>query len=511
MASRGFFLLNLFFLLLSFHRCAGSVKPKHISAPFNRSTFPASFVFGAATAAYQIEGAAYKGGKGASIWDTFAKQHPEKIWDHSTGDVAIDFYHRYKEDIHFLKDLGMDAMRLSISWPRILPRGKVSRGINQEGIKFYNSVFDELESKGLKPFVTLLHWDIPQALEDEYGGMLHTNIVNDFRDYVDICFKEFGDRVKYWITMNEPISFSTNGYTIGTQAPGRCSSYAGNCTAGNSATEPYIVAHNQLLAHAAAVKLYREKYKKDQNGEIGITLASHWIVPKVKTVAGIKAAYRGLDFMLGWFLHPLTYGDYPPSMRAIVGHRLPKFSPAQSKMVAGSMDFLGMNYYTSQYASISVSVNNVNLSYSTDSHVELTTEKDGVPIGQTTALDWLCVCPKGIRLLMLYIMKKYKNPPIFITENGMADQDNSTLTLQEALKDNLRIIYMQGHLWNLQKAIEEGANVKGHFVWSFMDDFEWDAGYTVRFGLAFVDYKNGLKRYPKHSAYWYKKFLLKAK
>ncbi|KAA8515714.1 hypothetical protein F0562_018675 [Nyssa sinensis] len=493
-----FCILVLFNLLSPCH----SATPTNYSTPLNRSSFPASFVFGAATAAYQIEGAAHDGGKGPSIWDTFVKKHPEKISDQSTGDVAIDFYHRYKEDIHLLKGLGMKALRLSISWPRVLPSGKISGGVNPEGVKFYNNVINELTSNGLKPYVTLLHWDVPQALEDEYGGLLHPNIVNDYRDYVDVCFKEFGDRVKNWITMNEPVSVSMNGYAYGTQAPGRCSNYIGNCTSGDSATEPYIAAHHQLLAHAAAVKLYREKYQTSQKGEIGITLASYWIMPKTPTAAGLKASHKALDFTLGWYLHPLTYGDYPRSMRATVGHRLPKFSAEQSKMLNGSMDFVGINYYTSKYASFSAPINTVNLSYTTDSHVDLTTEKNGSNIGQPTALSWLYICPKGIKDLMLYIKEKYNNPAIYITENGMADLNNSTLSVKEAIQDSLRISYIHDHLWHLQTAIKEGANVKGYFAWTLFDDFEWDAGFTMRFGLFYIDYKDGLKRYPKHSAFW---------
>ncbi|KAA8520275.1 hypothetical protein F0562_014531 [Nyssa sinensis] len=505
------FRVLLFCLLVVVHSLphCHAAKPSHHSDPFNRTSFPASFIFGASTASFQIEGAAAEGGRGPSIWDTFTKKYPEKISDGSNGDVAVDFYHRYKEDIQLLKKFGMDALRFSISWSRILPRGKISGGINQEGVKFYNNVINELISNGLKPFVTLFHWDLPQTLEDEYGGFLHPNIVNDYMEYADFCFKEFGDRVKHWTTMNEPVTFSMYGYAYGTYAPGRCSSYMGNCSAGNSATEPYIVTHHILLAHAAAVQLYRQKYQKTQKGEIGMSLITAWMVPKTPTIAGLKASRRALDFMLGWFLHPMTYGDYPPSMRAIVGHRLPKFSEAQSKMLKGSIDFIGINYYTSVYTSYSLSVNGVNLSYTTDNHVDLTMEKNGVPIGQPTALSWLFLYPRGIGDLMLYITKYYKSPAIYITENGMADLNNSTLPVKEAIKDNLRISSINGHLWHLQKAIKAGANVKGYFTWSFLDDFEWDSGFTMRFGLFYIDYKDGLKRYPKHSAFWLKKFLQK--
>ncbi|KAL3537303.1 hypothetical protein ACH5RR_000669 [Cinchona calisaya] len=487
-----------------------AAQPSHSSRPpFNRSWFPDDFVFGASTAAYQIEGAAHEGGKGPSIWDNFTHAHPEKIWDHSNGDIAIDYYHRYKEDIRLVKNMGMEGFRFSLAWTRIVPTGKRSKGVNQEGIKFYNDVINEVVALGLKPFVTLFHWDTPQGLEDEYKGWLNPHIVNDFEDYVDICFKEFGDRVKHWITLNEPISFSMYAYTTGTYAPSRCSVYAGNCTNGNSAKEPYIVAHHLHLAHAAAAKVYKEQYQKLQKGQIGVTYATHWFLPKLKTPEGFKSPYRALDFMLGWFLHPITYGDYPPSMRAILGNRLPKFTAAQSKLLTESIDFLGMNYYTSNYASPALSFNKVNLSYMTDNHLILSTDINGVPIGQPTGLNWLFICPKGIRSLMLYIKNKYKNPPIFITENGLAEKRNDSIPREVAIMDALRVKYHELHLWYLQKAIKDGVNVKGYFAWSFIDDYEWDAGFTLRFGLNYVDYKDKMKRYPKLSAYWFKKFLQK--
>uniref|UniRef100_A0A7N0SX14 Beta-glucosidase n=1 Tax=Kalanchoe fedtschenkoi TaxID=63787 RepID=A0A7N0SX14_KALFE len=484
-------------------------KPVPYSVPFNRTVFPSDFLFGAGSAAYQSEGAARAYGKGLSIWDTYTKNHPGKIADASTGDVADDFYHRYKEDIHLMKKIGLDSFRFSIAWSRVLPRGKVSRGVNTMGVQFYNDLINELLSKGIVPFVTLFHWDTPQVLEDEYGGLRGPEFVNDFKDYADFCFKTFGDRVKHWVTFNEPISVSMNGYTIGTFAPGRCSKYIGTCETGNSGTEPYVVAHRFLIAHATAAQLYRQKYQGYQKGKIGITLASHWIEPKFNTEADQKAALRILDFMFGWFIHPLTYGDYPPTMRPIVGHRLPNFTQSESSLVKGSMDFLGLNYYTTQYAEVVENVNKVNLSYTGDWHAILSTSRNGVAVGTPTALNWLFICPKGIESLLLYIKKNYSNPEIYITENGVADLRNDSIPVQEAIKDAVRIRYHDAHLRYLAKSIRQGVNVKGYYLWSFLDDFEWDAGYTVRFGITYIDFKDGLKRYLKYSAYWLKRFLLK--
>ncbi|XP_042489606.1 beta-glucosidase 13-like [Macadamia integrifolia] len=484
-----------------------TVSTSHDSASFNRSSFPVGFIFGTASSAYQYEGGAKEDGKRPSIWDVFTRKYPGKIRDLSNGDVAIDFYHRYKEDVAIMKGLGLDAFRFSISWSRVIPHGKVGQGINKKGVQYYNHLINELLSKGIKPFVTLLHWDLPQALEDEYGGFLSPRIIDDFQDYAELCFKEFGDRVKHWITLNEPVSFSYGGYNLGIKAPGRCSKWVGNCTSGNSATEPYLVTHHQLLAHAAAVKAYKDKYKASQKGKIGITLDAHWIMPYSNDISNKAAAKRALDFMFGWFMQPLTYGDYPQSMRSLVGNRLPKFSIKQSKMVKGSLDFIGLNYFTTNYAANVAFSNATKMSYSADSHTNITTSRNGIPIGPRTASDWLLVYPRGIWKFLLYTKQKYNNPTIYITENGISEFNNSTQTLEEALADNRRIDYYYHHLLFLNKAIKEGVDVRGYFAWSLLDNFEWDYGYTVRFGINYVDYKNGLKRYPKHSAFWFKRFL----
>ncbi|KAI4333178.1 hypothetical protein L6164_018016 [Bauhinia variegata] len=439
-----------------------AAQPSHITASFNRSSFPAGFVFGAGMAAYQSEGAANIDGRGPSIWDTFTRQHPEKIWDHSNGDVADDFYHKYKGDIQLMKKIGLDSFRFSISWSRIFPKGKGK--INDLGVKFYNNLIDELLSNGITPFVTLFHWDLPQALEDEYGGFLSPKIVRDYRDFTEFCFKTFGDRVKRWVTLNEPLSYSLNGYNGGTFAPGRCSNYVGNCTAGNSATEPYIVAHHLLLAHAAAVRVYKTKYQAHQKGQIGITLVTHWFEPKFNSIADRQAASRAIDFFFGWFAHPITYGDYPQSMRSLVAARLPRFSKVQSQILKGSYDFLGVNYYTTYYAeNAPLTSNSVNRSYYVDMQSNL---------------------------------------------GGVAEANNETKPIREAIKDGIRIRYYDGHLKSLLQAIKDGVKVKGYYAWSFFDDFEWDAGYTVRFGITYVDFKNKAKRYLKYSAYWLKMFLL---
>ncbi|CAN1181601.1 Beta-glucosidase 24 [Linum perenne] len=472
------------------------------------SQFPPEFLFGAAVSAYQTEGAAMEDGKGLSIWDEFTHKHPEKIADKSNGDIAADSYHLYKKDIAMVKQMGMKAYRFSISWTRILPSVKLSGRVNHIGIQHYNDVINEVIAQGLIPFVTILHFDPPQSLEEEYGGFLSKKIVNDFRDYADICFKEFGDRVKYWITLNEPYVFSLGGYATGGMAPGRCTTTKDNkCDEGNSAVEPYLAAHNQLLAHAAVVSLYRQKYQATQKGLISITLNTDWFIPYTSSKEDTEAAQRALDFSFGWFMDPLTTGDYPKTMKDIVGNRLPKFTKEESKLLKGSLDFLGINYYTSRYAFNYNGPPPPLQSYISDPNVNYTSERDGKLIGPATVAFWLNVYPEGLKDLLLYIKDKYNNPLIYITENGVPDDGKLKSKAGEAPADAFRIDALSGHLSNINMAIKEGSNVKGYMGWSLIDSFEWQSGYTMVFGLHYIDFRNPSIRIPKQSALWFKQFL----
>eukprot|EP00252_Welwitschia_mirabilis_P025086 TRINITY_DN7703_c0_g1_i1.p1 TRINITY_DN7703_c0_g1~~TRINITY_DN7703_c0_g1_i1.p1 ORF type:complete len:406 (-),score=68.64 TRINITY_DN7703_c0_g1_i1:45-1262(-) len=404
--------------------------------------------------------------------------------------------------------MGMDAYRFSVSWSRILPKGTVNGGINRAGLDYYNKLINELLRNGIKPFITLFHWDLPQALEDAYGGFLSRRVVKDFAEFARICFKEFGDRVKHWITLNEPWTFASISYDYGTMAPGRCSKFVGNCSEGDSAREPYTVAHNLLLAHAAAASLYSSQFQATQKGYIGISLSMHWMVPYSKGDLDQRAAQRAVDFMYGWFMDPITRGDYPASMKTMLGSRLPAFTKEESKSLKGSFHFLGLNYYTSRYVLHEKSPPSLEwTSYSQDSHTRQTAEKNGIPIGKRGASEWLYIYPKGLRDLLVYTKTHYNNPPIFITENGIDDFNNESVPLKEALNDRLRIEYFRGHLEAVKEAIAEGVDVRGYFAWSLLDNFEWHMGYTLRFGLHFVDYSDGLKRYPKASSLWFAHFL----
>ncbi|KAI0499755.1 hypothetical protein KFK09_017963 [Dendrobium nobile] len=475
------------------------------AAAIDRSQFPPNFLFGTATSSYQIEGAYSEGNKSLSIWDVFTRI-PGKILDDSNGDVADDHYHRYLEDIELMHYLGVDSYRFSISWTRILPRGRFGQ-INQNGITFYNNLLDALLTKGIQPFVTLSHYDIPQELEDRYGAWLNPQIQKDFAYFADTCFKAFGNKVKYWSTVNEPNLMAKWGYMTGQNPPGRCSQPS--CPSGDSKTEPYIAAHNIILCHAAAVDIYRKKYQVKQGGFIGIVMASNWLEPFTDTPVDKLATSRALSFDVPWFLDPIIYGDYPPEMLQILGSRLPKFSIEDRKKLQTKLDFIGVNHYSSLYAKDCLFSPCDSETSEGNGFADRTGEKDGHSIGAKTAISNFYVVPSGMEKMILYIMERYNNTTMFITENGFAQEGSrnpSNELLKELLNDKERVEYHSAYLSSLLKAMRKGADVRGYFIWSLIDNFEWLNGYSKRFGLYHVNY-NTQERTPKLSAKWYKEFL----
>lgn len=466
------------------------------SKEVSRTDFPPNFVFGVATSAYQVEGAYKEGGRGPSIWDTFT--HVEgNVLDGKNGDIAVDQYHRYKEDIDLIAKLGFHAYRFSISWSRIFPDGLGAK-VNDEGVTYYNNVINGLLEKGIQPYVTLYHWDLPLHLHESMGGWLNKQIVKYFAIYAETCFENFGDRVKHWMTINEPLQTAVNGYDTGIFAPGRRE---------HSSTEPYLAAHHQILAHAAAVSIYRNKYKDKQGGHIGLAVDCEWAEASSDKIEDKNAAARRLDFQLGWYLHPIYYGDYPETMREKLGDSLPKFTPEDKELLKNPIDFIGLNHYTSRFVAHSTNAPEDSHFYRVQDTERIAEWEGGELIGVKAASSWLYVVPWGIRKVLNYIAKKYNNPQIYVTENGMDDEDNDTSPLHEMLDDKVRVGYFKGYLAGVSHAIKDGINVKGYFAWSLLDNFEWAQGYTKRFGLVYVDYKNGLSRHPKSSALWFSRFL----
>ncbi|KAL6652395.1 hypothetical protein ACP70R_011320 [Stipagrostis hirtigluma subsp. patula] len=469
----------------------------------DRSEFPPGFLFGAATSAYQIEGAYLEDGKGLCNWDVFTHTNPGGIKDGRNGDVADDHYHRYMGDVEILHSLGVNSYRFSISWARVLPRGRLG-GVNSAGIAFYNRLIDALLQKGIQPFVTLNHFDMPHELETRCGGWLGAGIREEYEHFADVCFREFGDRVKFWTTFNEPNLFTKFMYMIGGYPPNHCSPPFGSCNSGDSRREPYVAAHNIILSHAAAVRNYKENYQAEQGGSIGIVIALKWYEPLTNTTEDILAARRALSFELEWFLDPIFFGHYPREMQEILQSNLPKFTLEEKLLLQNKVDFIGINHYTAIYAKDCIfSPCNLN-TYEGNALVLAVAERDGVKIGRDTALNGFYVVPEAMEPAIMYVNQRYKDTPVYITENGFSQWSNTSM--EESINDVERVNYLQGYLTYLSKAIRNGVNVQGYFVWTLMDNFEWRFGYSVRFGLYHVNFDTQ-ERTPRMSARWYQDFL----
>tara|TARA_R100000027_G_scaffold2734_9_gene2740 strand:+ start:45409 stop:46782 length:1374 start_codon:yes stop_codon:yes gene_type:complete len=446
------------------------------------------FHWGTATASYQIEGAWLKDGKGLSIWDAFSHT-PGKIHKGDTGDTACDHYHLYEKDVEMMAELGITSYRFSIAWSRIIPDGKGE--INPEGIAFYNRLIDCLLAKGITPFVTLYHWDLPLTLQLENDGWLSEQTSEHFRRYAKTCFDAFGDRVQHWITFNENWCTAVLGYGTGNFAPGR-----------KSNDEPYIAAHNLLLAHGMAVQEFREG---GYPGQIGISNNCDWREPLTDSKEDRNAAQESIEFFFAWLTDPVIFGDYPAIMRERLGDRLPTFTQSQKALLKGSTDFIGLNHYTTHYASrtpseeSSVDAKDGNGGMSDDQQVSLSSDPDW----QRTSMGWYVV-PWGFRKMLNWIHDRYANYPIYVTENGCSVEADSR---EAAVDDEFRANFLRGYTDALKQARDvDGVPVRGYFCWSLMDNFEWTRGYDMRFGIVYVDFES-MERTPKASYHAYREIV----
>ncbi|HJU08427.1 MAG TPA: GH1 family beta-glucosidase [Rhodanobacteraceae bacterium] len=443
------------------------------SAKPSRFVFPDSFLWGSATSAYQIEGSPMADGAGISNWHRFAHT-PGRVHDGDTGDVACDHYHRWREDVALMRALGMNAYRFSISWSRVLPQG--FGAVNPQGIAFYDRLVDALLEHGIAPMITLYHWDLPAALDDR-GGWLNPDLAHWFADYAQVLFRKLDDRVRLWTTLNEPWVVTDAGYLHGVLAPGHRSLY-----------EPPIVTHNLLRAHGAAVQAYRAEGRH----EIGVVVNLEPKYPASGSEEDIAATTRADAYMNRQFLDPVFLGRYPEEMAEIFGEAWPRWPPEDFETINQSIDFLGVNYYTRGVMKQDPHAWPVRASHVPQpraTHTE--THWEVYPPGMTDALEW--------------IAERYGNPPVYITENGAAFYD-PPIAPDGGIDDSLRVGYLRDHLRAAHAALERGVDLRGYFVWSLLDNFEWAHGYSKRFGIVHVDYANQ-KRMPKASARFYSKVI----
>jgi beta-glucosidase len=422
------------------------------------NAFPDDFIWGAATAAYQIEGAVDEDGRGESIWDRFCAT-PGKVRAGDTGAVACDFYHRYPEDIALMQELGLNAFRFSIAWPRVLPDGRGH--VNEAGLDFYDRLVDDLLAAGIQPFPTLYHWDLPQVLEDE-GGWTVRSTAEAFVEYVESVVARLGDRVTHWTTHNEPWVVAWLGYSWGIHAPGR-----------TSEQDAVAAAHHVLLSHGWAVEVIRRGV---QGAKVGIVLNLEHVDPASDSEAD-RAAAREMDGRANrWFLDPIFRAEYPDDV--------PFTPPVRSgdlETIAARIDFLGVNNYFRFV-------------------VREGPEVVETPGAQRTDMGWE-VHPESLTKLLVRVAREYAPPSIYITENGAAFAD--VRAHDGGVHDLERIDFLASHIDAVGDAREQGAPIDGYFVWSFLDNFEWAMGYSKRFGIVYVDYPT-LERVPKDSFHWYR-------
>jgi beta-glucosidase len=433
--------------------------------------FPEHFRWGAGTYSYQVEGAANEDGRGESIWDRFCSI-PGNILNGDSGLVACDHYHRYREDIGLMKELGVQMYHFSIAWPRIVPQGRGQ--INARGLAFYDRLVDTLLESGIEPYATLYHWDLPQILQDQQGGWGSRDTAYAFAEYVDIVSRHFGDRIHNWLTLNEPAVTAFEGYEEGIHAPGL-----------HDTRLAWQTSHHFLLAHGLAIPIIRAN--GDAQTRVGITLNFTALDPATDAEED-REAVRFLDGKLHrWFLDSIFRGAYPADILARLGDLAPRVQPGDAEIIARPLDFMGANYYTRSV----ISKGNGDLTDFKSVRVEG---------AEYTAMDWE-VYPQGIYEMLTRLHREYAVPRIYLVENGSAFPD--VVEDDGSVHDPRRINYLREHLLQVHAAVTQGVPLAGYSVWSLMDNFEWSLGYSMRFGIIHIDYATQ-KRTIKDSGYWYR-------
>ena len=429
-------------------------------------------MFGAATAAHQIEGSPLADGAGPSIWTRFAHT-PGMIANGDTGDVACDHYRRWKDDVKLMRELGLPAYRFSVSWSRVLPDG--TGRVNQAGIDFYSRLVDELCASGIEPLLTLYHWDLPAALDDR-GGWLNRDCADWFAAYGTVLYRALDGRVKKWVTLNEPWVITDGGYVHGVLAPGHRNRY-----------EAPIVAHNLMRAHGAAVQAYRAQGKH----EIGLVVNIEPKYPASQSREDVAAVERAHAYMNGQYLDPALLGTYPAELREIFGDAWPEWPAEDMALIQQPLDFIGINYYTRSV---------------TEAHESYPVNARSVrqPLSTYTETGWE-VFPQGLTDLLLWAKQRYGNIPTYITENGAVFFD-PPVAEGGRVRDPLRIDYLRKHLSAVHDAIAAGCDIRGYMLWSLLDNLEWAHGYSKRFGMVHVNYATQ-ERTPKDSARWYSRVI----
>lgn len=432
------------------------------------SSFPEGFLWGAATSAYQVEGSPLADGAGPSIWQRFTRT-PWLVPSGDNGDVACDHYRRYAEDVRLMRDLGLNAYRFSVSWSRVLPEGRGR--VNEKGLDFYRRLVDALLENGIRPLLTLYHWDLPAALDDR-GGWLNPDIADWFADYARVMYRALDGRVEMWATLNEPWVVTDGGYLHGALAPGHRNLF-----------EAPIASHNLLLAHAAAVEAYRAEGKH----QIGLVVNIEPKYPASRSEEDLAATRRADAYMNRQYLDPVIHGRYPEEMREVFGEAWPDFPEADLARIRQPIDFLGINYYT----------RNVTRHDPTALPVRAGAVRQKRHAYTETSWE---VFPRGLTDTLVWVKERYGDIPLYITENGAAFYDPPTADSE--VQDPLRVDYFRTHLRAARQAIEQGVDLRGYFAWSLFDNLEWSLGFSKRFGIVHVDFETQ-KRTLKASARFY--------